>query len=73
MNQAEYPKRLIEVDQSIKKIRETSCLEKAISYSHIFRLFIWREQRSQASCQAMVHFAPDRSLMLKVGECTNER
>lgn len=54
MSQAEYPKRLIEVDLPIKKISEHARREKSIRHGHISTLHIWWARRPLAACRAVI-------------------
>jgi putative DNA methylase len=54
LNQATYPKRLIEVDLPIKKISEHARREKSIRHGHISTLHIWWARRPLAACRAVM-------------------
>lgn len=51
---ANYPKRLIEVDLPIKRISAHARREKSIRHGHISTLHIWWARRPLAACRAVI-------------------
>src|SRR5436190_18381846 len=54
IHDAQYPKRLIEVDLPIKRISEHARREKDMRRGHVPLLYIWPATRPPAACRAVL-------------------